>query len=144
MSRTYIRPELRRLVRSRAGHCCEYCRIGEDHNFLPFEVDHIVAEKHNGLTIPDNLCWSCSTCNGYKGSDISSYDPITQQLTPLYNPRTDAWNIHFSLDGAEIMPLTSVGRVTVAILKLNDSERLQDRAGLLQLGDYPCTSVPPN
>lgn len=24
-------------------------------------------------------------CNGYKGSDISSYDPITQQLTPLYN-----------------------------------------------------------
>lgn len=138
MSRSYISPELRRLVIERSGGCCEYCRISQDDNFLPFENDHIVAEKHNGETVAGNLCWSCSTCNGYKGSDIASYDSVTRQLTPLYNPRVESWNTHFALDGAEIVPLTVVGRVTIAILKLNHGERLQDRLGLIELGVYPC------
>lgn len=59
---------------------------------------------------------------------------------PLYNPRTESWHAHFLLDGAEIVPQTPIGRVTVAILKLNDHERLQDRAGLLRLNVYPCKS----
>lgn len=140
MSKTTISSQLRRLVIERAKSCCEYCLISQNDNFLPFEIDHIVAEKHNGETVADNLCWSCSTCNGYKGSDIASYDPVTKQLTPLYNPRIESWNTHFALDGAEIVPRTAIGRVTVAILRLNDGERLQDRLGLIQLDAYPCKS----
>lgn len=138
MSRTYIRAELRRQVVVRAKNCCEYCLISQENNFLPFEIDHIVAEKHNGETVADNLCLSCSTCNGYKGSDIGSYDVITKQLTPLYNPRTERWHTHFKLDGVQIVPMTAVGRVTVAILTLNSVERLKDREGLRRLGAYPC------
>ena len=138
MSGTYIRPKLRRLVIERANNCCEYCLISQENNFLPFEIDHIVAEKHSGDSESDNLCWSCSTCNGFKGSDIASYDRLTKQLTPLYNPRIESWHAHLKLDGAEIVPRTAVGRVTVAILKLNNSERLLDRRGLLQLRVYPC------
>jgi hypothetical protein len=105
---------------------------------LPFEVDHIISEKHLGETILDNLCWSCSTCNGYKGSDIASYDVLTKQLTPLYNPRIDKWQSHFTLDESVIAGLTPVGRVTIAILKLNETQRLIEREGLLQLSRYPC------
>lgn len=137
MSKTYINVALRRLVPERANRCCEYCLIHEDDNFLPFEIDHIISEKHRGKTVADNLCWSCSTCNGYKGSDVASYDPLTNELTPLYNPRTDSWHNHFFLDENHIIAKTAVGRVTVHILNLNDRERLQDRAGLLQLGRYP-------
>ena len=139
MSSTRISADLRDLVIERAGHCCEYCLIHQADNFLRFEIDHIIAEKHHGTTSADNLCWSCSTCNGYKGSDVASYDPVTMQLTPLYNPRIESWHAHFMLQVAEIVPRTAVGRVTVAILKLNDLERVKDRTGLIQLGRYPCT-----
>ena len=139
MSKTSIPADLRGLVIERAGNCCEYCLIHQTDNFLRFEIDHIIAEKHNGATIAENLCWTCSTCNGYKGSDVASYDPVTMQLTPLYNPRIESWHAHFVVNGAEIVPRTAVGRVTVAILKLNDVERLKDRVGLVQLSRYPCT-----
>ena len=138
MSRTYISPKLRRLIIERAENCCEYCLVSQTNNFLPFEIDHIIAEKHQGVTEKYNLCWSCSTCNGYKGSDIASYDPETEQLTPLYHPRRDTWHDHFELDGAHIIPKTAIGRVTVSILKLNETQRLQDRSGLIQLNTYPC------
>lgn len=60
---TYINAELRRFVLERAENCCEYCLLSQENNFLPFEVDHIVSEKHGGETSKDNLCLSCSTCN---------------------------------------------------------------------------------
>jgi hypothetical protein len=138
VSNTYITAELRRLTRDRAQNCCEYCLISQEDNFLPFEVDHIIAEKHSGETVAENLCWSCSTCNGYKGSDVGSYDIVTKQLTPLYNPRTERWATHFTLEGAEILALTAIGRVTLTILRLNDPQRLIDRAGLILLNSYPC------
>jgi len=51
MSQTYIPTELRRLVVVRAGGFCEYCLIYEDDTFFGCEVDHIVSEKHGGLTV---------------------------------------------------------------------------------------------
>lgn len=56
---TYISTELRRFVVERAGNCCEYCLLSQENNFLPFEVDHIISEKHSGETSRDNLCLSC-------------------------------------------------------------------------------------
>jgi hypothetical protein len=140
MSKTYISVALRREVQERAGQCCEYCRIHEEDNFLPFEVDHIIAEKHHGETESSNLCWSCSTCNGYKGSDVASYDRETKQLTPLFNPRLQNWIDHFQLEEDRIVGLTPIGRVTISILKLNASQRIDDRAALIRLDRYPCTS----
>ena len=45
---TYISDALRRLVIERAQHCCEYCLLSDEDSFLPFEIDHIIAEKHGG------------------------------------------------------------------------------------------------
>jgi len=55
----------------------------------PHEVDHVIAEKHGGLTEPDNLALSCTLCNKHKGSDLTSIDPETGDIVPLYHPRKD-------------------------------------------------------
>ena len=136
-----ISGQLRRLVVERAGNCCEYCRFSQSDNFLPFEVDHIIAEKHRGKDEPNNLCLSCSDCNGYKGSDIGSIDEETDLLTPLFNPRKHIWAEHFQFNGAVIEPLTPEGRVTVFLLQFNDPDRVEERAGLIDLNRYPCPSA---
>jgi hypothetical protein len=99
-------------------------------------MEHVIAEKHGGRTEADNLALACPYCNRAKGSDIGSIDPVTSELTPLFNPRTQLWNEHFVLEGSGIVPLTSVGRVTVAILQMNDPERTLERARLIRSGRY--------
>jgi hypothetical protein len=42
---------LQELVWQRAGNCCEYCRVPQSHDRLPFEIDHIIAENHGGTTL---------------------------------------------------------------------------------------------
>lgn len=138
---TYITAELRRRVAERARYCCEYCLLSQLDNFLPFEIDHIIAEKHGGETELENLCLSCSYCNGYKGTDIASIDRETDTLVRLFDPRKQVWAEHFRLDGAIIKPLTPEGRVTVFILQMNRFDQVEEREGLLELGRYPCRQV---
>lgn len=135
---SHIGSELRRLVSQRAGYCCEYCLLSQADNFLPFEIDHIIAEKHRGATVESNLCLSCSYCNGYKGSDIASLDPENDALSRLFNPRTQKWSDHFRLNGGFIEPLTAEGRVTVFLLRMNDEMQVIERAWLTAQGRYPC------
>lgn len=133
MSR-YIPAGIRELVTQRAGDRCEYCQYPQGASFLAFEIEHIVAEKHGGPSDPDNLALACPFCNRNKGSDLGSLDPMTGQLTPFFNPRTQRWQDHFTLDGAEIVALTPEGRVTERILQLNDRDRLHERQILLRAG----------
>ena len=122
---TYISAALRHLVIERAGNCCEYCRLSQNDNFLPFEIDHIIAEKHEGKTTADNLCLSCPRCNVFKGSDIASIDRQSGTLTFFFNPRTQNWADHFRLDKGTIEPLTPEGRVTVKLLRINQAPEVE-------------------
>jgi hypothetical protein len=135
---TYISADLRRLVIQRADNCCEYCLLNQADIGFTFHIDHAIAEKHGGETVADNLCLSCPHCNSFKGSDLASLDPVTRQVTALYNPRQQTWSAHFRLDGARIEALTPEGRVTVALLRMNHAERITEREALIQLGHYPC------
>ena len=74
MSSSYIPAAIRSLVRERANYCCEYCFIPEVFTFASHETDHIIARKHGGQTKKDNLAFSCTICNQYKGSDLASID----------------------------------------------------------------------
>jgi hypothetical protein len=105
---------------------------------LPFEIDHIIAEKHGGITDPDNLCLACYRCNSFKGSDIASIDPETESVALLFNPRRQAWDEHFRLNGASIEPLTASGRVTVFLLRRNMPGQIAQRSALIQEERYPC------
>lgn len=94
----------------------------------------MIAEKHGGKTVSENLAYSCSVCNLHKGSDLASLDPLDDKLVRLFNPRTDVRSEHFRLVGASMEPLTAKERVTVRLLKLNDSERIREREDLADLG----------
>ena len=134
---SYIPETLRRSVYERANGHCEYCLLSIRYAYLPYEVDHIIAEKHGGKTEDENLCLSCFECNRHKGSDIASYDEDIGDVVRLYHPRRDLWADHFRLEGAQIIPLTPIGRVTVRLLQLNDPERLLEREALIAVGQYP-------
>lgn len=87
MSRIHIPAALRRLVFERAGGRCEYCLLHEDDVPFSHHLDHLIPLKHGGQTVSDNLALACLECNRYKGSDLAAIDPLTGQITSLFNPR---------------------------------------------------------
>ena len=136
---TYIPAQLRERIRTLAKGRCEYCLRHEDYSERAHEVDHIRPEKHRGQTVAENLCLSCFDCNRFKGSNLCSIDPDTDELTSLFNPRTQQWAEIFRLEFGDmtIVPLTGVGRVTVLILELNTADRAAQRLALARVGVYP-------
>jgi hypothetical protein len=129
----------RRIVRDRAGNCCEYCRLPAAGGTVAFHVDHIIPIKHGGTDHIDNLCLACFECNAHKSHDIGGLDPETGALTRLYHPRQQTWIDHFEIrSDMRIEGQTPEGRTTVRVLQMNDEDRIEDRRILAELGEYPC------
>lgn len=128
---------LRTQVAERAGHCCEYCRLPERCTLLPFQVDHIIAEKHEGETSLENLAYACLHCNAFKGPNIAGRDYETGDIVRLFHPREDSWSDHFRWDGPVLIARTGVGRATIAVLKINLPYRVAVRASLILEGVFP-------
>lgn len=126
-----------RLIWHRAMGRCEYCQLGQEFDDRPFEIDHIQSRKHGGPTVAGNLALSCFRCNSFKGSDIAGRDPKTRRLTPLFNPRRHKWAKHFRWEGAYLVGRSPIGRVTVAVLQINDSFRVELREELMEEGIFP-------
>jgi hypothetical protein len=98
---------------------------------LPHEVDHIRSLKHGGLSTLENLCWSCAWCNSFKGSDIATHPPDSDEIVPLFNPRTDRWDEHFFWEGPALRGKTAIGSATIALLRINQPERIRHRSLLI-------------
>jgi hypothetical protein len=130
---------LTRLVWQWAKSRCEYCQLPQDCDDRPFEIDHIRSRKHHGPTVASNLALSCFRCNSFKGSDISGIDRHTRRLTPLFNPRRHKWATHFPREGPYLVGRTAIGRVTVALLHINDEYRVELREMLMEEGVFPPT-----
>src|SRR5512135_536754 len=113
---------LQAAVRLRAEGRCEYCHFPEAFARLPFQVDHIIPEKHQGPTTLENLALSCFSCNTCKGPNLAGLDPQTGELTRLFHPRRDRWEGHFRWEGPVLFGLTAVGRVTVQVLRINGAD----------------------
>lgn len=121
----------RRLVRERAHHYCEYCRLHQDElAFIAFHMEHIISKKHDGPDDDSNLALSCHWCNFNKGTDIATL--VDNLLVPLFNPRTQRWEEHFARRGTLIVSLSSTGRGTVRLLDMNDSDRQQIRINTIR------------
>ena len=101
------------------------------------EVDHVISRKHGGITDLSNLAFSCARCNRAKGTDVGSISRSTGAFVRFFNPRIEQWQEHFSLEGAHIVGLTEIGQVTIKLLRLNDEERIVERAVLQLIGEYP-------
>ena len=133
---SYVSAELRRLVTARADGLCEYCLVHESDTFVGCTIDHVISEKHGGLTIAENLALACAFCNRRKGTDLGS---VTQngELVRLFNPRADRWTDHFVIEGVRIVGRTDIGHATARLLGVNDADRLLEREALLAVGRFP-------
>ena len=128
---------LERQVRARAGEICEYCRIPAWLYVQPFHIDHIIARKHGGKTVLENLAFCCLDCNAHKGTNIAGLDPFTGALSRLFHPRSDRWEEHFAWYGAQLVGLTPIGRATVTVLEINRPICVRARVVLIKEGVFP-------
>jgi hypothetical protein len=129
-----VNPRLVKEVWRRANSRCEYCGIPFPDYKLPFQIDHIVARQHGGSSELANLALCCLHCNRHKGPNIAGRDPATDEVQRLFHPRRDLWLEHFQLDGAVLVGLTAIGRVTVQVLAMNEPEFIAAREALLREG----------
>lgn len=134
-----ISRSLAALVRDRADYRCEYCKTSEWLSGQRCHIDHIVPLSSGGVTDADNLCLACAACNSAKLDKMNGVDPETQESTRLFNPRTQNWHEHFrwSDDGVLIEGITSYGRASVAVLRLNRTLALSARSVWGSVGLHP-------
>lgn len=117
----YVPIELRRQIRTLFADRCAYCKTSEVLTVTTFEIEHIIPRSADGKTALSNLCLACPTCNRSKAHRLTVPDPVTQTEVPLFHPQQQTWRDHFtwSEDAAEIVGITSIGRATIAALKMN-------------------------
>lgn len=121
----------RRLVRQRAGDCCEYCRLTQESApVAAFQVEHIRAKQHHGDDSPENLALACPRCNLFKGPNLSAVDPDSGEVVRIFNPREQDWDDHFEIIGFHVAGRTSCGRATVSLLQMNEELRVDARKEL--------------
>ena len=122
------------LVRKRASGLCEYCHFPEAQAGLPFQIDHIIALKHDGTSNETNLALACLFCNSAKGPNIAGIDPIEGGIVRFFHPRLDIWSEHFAWQGAWLRGQTSEARATIVVLRINDPAAVAIRESLLEEG----------
>jgi hypothetical protein len=94
------------------------------------QIDHIVAKQHRGAGSFANLALICAHCNRHKGPNLTGIDPRTRKLTRLFNPRTDAWEEHFSWRNNVLVGISGIGRTTIEVLAINAELRRSERTEL--------------
>ncbi|MGO9471313.1 MAG: HNH endonuclease [Isosphaeraceae bacterium] len=62
---------LKRLVWDRAENTCEYCRLPQSLDVLPFQIDQVIAEQQHGPTVAENLTLTCLVA--FRGAKDASY-----------------------------------------------------------------------
>ena len=128
---------LRHVVRERAGHRCEYCQLPQAYApVVQFHIEHIRARQHGGSDDLANLALDCPRCNRCKGPNLTSVDPETATVVPLFHPRLDVWEAHFVVDDIVIVGRTPIGRATVRLLRMNTDDRQKVRAALRARGEW--------
>lgn len=132
----------RSLVEQRARTLCEYCQLAQEYSVLPHQIDHVRATKHHGPNTMENTCWACAQCNAAKGPNVAGYDPETGVLVPLFNPRADVWIEHFFWRGGFLVGQTAVGRATIDVLRINDSDCVEQREVLIEADLFPPSHAP--
>lgn len=125
------------LVKQRAEHRCEYCRMSQSLQGATFHVEHIIPVTCGGTTTEDNLALACPSCNLHKSDRSHAADPETQAKAALFHPRRLRWSDTFAWEIKHIIGLTPTGRATIHALDLNHPRRLRVREAEALFGLVP-------
>ncbi len=139
MAKSSISVVLKRIIVSRANGYCEYCKSPADFSTEPFSIEHILPRAKGGANDEANLAYACIGCNVYKSDFTEFLDVVSQQMVPLFNPRTMDWQEHFIWDDlfTSLVGQTSIGRVTIEALRLNRKPLKNLRRALIAIGEHP-------
>jgi len=135
----YLPESLRAQLDEADRRRCAYCLTSEANSGLPMTHDHIQPLSKGGETTFGNLCLACRLCNEFKADLTRADDPLTGELTPLFNPRAQQWAEHFawSTDGTHLVGLTPTGRATIIALRMNNPTILAARRRWAMGGWHP-------
>lgn len=102
-------------------------------------VDHVIPLAVGGTSDIENLCLACYRCNEFKGAMLGAPDPVSGDVVPLFNPRSQAWQDHFtwSNDGLRVIGRTACGRATIEALHLNSDWLVRARRIWILAGLHP-------
>jgi hypothetical protein len=132
------RKYFKKLAAIRADGRCEYCRVLEYLSNYEFHLEHIIGLQHGGPSLSDNLAYSCSWCNWKKGPNIATILASGGELIPLFNPRSQNWHDHFTVETSGVLVgKSSIGQATIKLLELNHLERIKERIEMMEGGFYP-------
>lgn len=135
MSRDDVPLSYQRRIRLRAGNRCEYCGIPQAGQEATFHIDHVLPRRVGGPTTLENLALSCVSCSLRKGARTEARDPHTGEMASVFNPRAHRWEEHFELaDDFLILGKTSIGRGSVALLRMNRPVAVEIRQRVAQQG----------
>lgn len=131
--------KLRNQVAERGNHRCEYCQSLKSYSPSPFNLEHIIPLSQGGLTILENLAFSCYGCNRKKSDKLVFLDPLNGESVRCFNPRTDDWTTHFVWSEVDflVIGITAIGRAAVEALDLNRKELLNLRRVLAMIELHP-------
>lgn len=131
------RAELQRVVATRAGLRCEYCRMHQSLQGASFHLEHIVPVSLGGTDELDNLAWACPGCNLKKSNRMVAIDPTTGEETRLFHPRIDRWGEHLTWQSYSLVGLTPIGRALITAFDLNHERRRRVRQAEELFGLFP-------
>lgn len=139
MSEQTLSKQLKQKVAERGKHCCEYCLSQARFATQSFSIEHIKPRSQGGDFTLDNLALACQGCNAHKYTKTEAYDPVTEKLVALYNPRQQQWHEHFqwNSDFSLIIGISPTGRATTEALHLNREGLVNLRRILYQAGSHP-------
>jgi HNH endonuclease len=135
----YVAVELQRQIRAYFDNRYAYCRSAEALTVSIFEFEHIIPRSAGGKTEFENLCLACPSCNRYKAFRQTGFDLIERQDVVLFHPHLQSWTEHFAWneDATEILGLTSVGRVKIAVLRMNRPQLVRVRKMWVKMKEHP-------
>lgn len=139
MPRKYIPKAINDELDTLSKGYCEYCKFMQIYSHDSFVTEHIIPLFLEGSNKLDNLARACGGCNGFKHTFVSAVDPISKKTIPLFHPRKEKWENHFtwSTDFLRIIGLTPTGRATVTRLQLNRPQLINFRKIALGFGHPP-------
>lgn len=119
-----INKALKDKIRQRASFACEYCGVTETDTGGLLTIDHFQPQSKGGSDAFINLIYCCNRCNSYK----YNYYPSSNKEPSIWNPRQSPRNLHFfELDNGYLKALTSLGKATIDLLRLNRLALIQYR-----------------
>lgn len=139
MAKSYISSSTKQAIFARAQGYCEYCKSPADFTTEPFSIEHIQPLSKNGSNDFRNLALACLGCNIYKSDKTTFIDPVSLQISDLFNPRTMTWEEHFIWDErfTSMVGKTAIGRATIEALHLNRRPLKNLRRALIAIEEHP-------